>query len=195
MVYPLPEVALAVRVLKWGVGKANLMYELQPGVEAPAFMGDEMTVYDHMDEYEAAEVQIKKMDATSVQLLERGAVREQECDFCGSTPGEPCRFSTTAKARGQGSAIQGAHIARQFAALRAGWTLDEEVLMYGDGRFYSPKDTYGRSPGDINLEDLIGTRPVRTNLMDAWSDLVSTGGAALQVDEDASLDDLIGSPR
>lgn len=181
MVYPLPEVEELVRTLRYGLPNAlrcALMCEVRPGVEEQvadvACKEDgSMPVYDHMDEYEAAEVQIKRMDLTTIQLLERGAVREQECDYCGSVPGEPCRFGYK---KGVGSPIKGAHIARQFAALRAGWDADIEVLTYGydDDESLTFRDNIGPGAALIDensVDDLIGKSMNATPWMDL-SDLI-----------------------
>lgn len=145
-----------------------------------------MSVYTDMDKYEAAEVQIKKMDRATVEVLERAAVRDQECDFCGSVPKEPCRFSTWKS--GMGSPIKGAHIARQFAALRTGWNLEDEELTYG-GPFISPSDMGALSPPavkalttlieELNVDDLIGAIDIKKviastpqKLRDDLSDLI-----------------------
>lgn len=177
MVHPLPKVEELVRTLRYGQPNAlrcALMCEVRPGVEEQvadvACKEDgSMTVYDHMDEYEAAEVQIKKMDLATIQLLERGSVREQECDYCGSVPGEPCRFGYK---KGVGSPIKGAHIARQFAALRAGWDVDDEILTYGYFTYIGVDQGQESRNVAVLVDDLIGVRTITPLSDDDLSDLI-----------------------
>lgn len=119
-----------MKIYKFGDNHANLMFEVKPNLEEAVFFGDNVSVYENMPKYEAAEVTLKAMSDTEQLYLVRGAIRGYHCDYCDSMEGDFCRFST--RKAGSGSIIDGAHFARQIAALLDGWKVESERSTYGE---------------------------------------------------------------